>query len=337
MRRWCISLVWILCLSSGLMAEEALRGAGATFPFPLYQKWIASFAEKFPANISYRPVGSSAGISALKNGEVDFAASDAPLSNGQLLEFKPPVCHIPTVVGGVVPIYHLEGVVRDLRFTGEILAEIYLGRIKRWDDPRIKSINRGIALPPKEIVVVHRTDGSGTTYIWTDYLRKVSSEWNASPGFGSVIQWPVGIGAAGNEGVAEIVGKTPDAIGYVEFIYALESRLSYGSVRNAAGQFVAADLSSLAAAAAAVPAAGSDDLRISITNAPGAKSYPIAAFTYFLVPRSYTDSGKARLMSAFLNWMLTSGQKQSAALGYAALPDEWAKRALDAVGGLQTK
>ncbi|HEY3836800.1 MAG TPA: phosphate ABC transporter substrate-binding protein PstS [Bryobacteraceae bacterium] len=335
----CRFLVWALglvAICAGL-SEEALRGAGATFPFPLYQKWIASFAEKFPAGISYRPIGSSAGVEALRKGEVDFAASDAPLTDRQVAGFASGVRHIPTVVGGVVPIYHLNGMVRDLRFTGEILAGIYLGKIRRWDDPRIRAVNHGTTLPAKDIVVVHRSDGSGTTYIWTDYLSKISEEWRTAAGTGAEVHWPVGTGASGNEGVADAVGKTADAIGYVEFIYALQSRLSYGEVRNAAGHFIAADLSSLAAAAAAAPEVKGDDLRMSLTNASGAKSYPIAAFTYFLVARSYETPAKAKLMSAFLYWMLTSGQKQSAALGYAALPDEVAKRALNAVEGLQAK
>ncbi len=317
-----------------LRAQDSLTGGGATFPAPLYQKWISTFGEKFPAaKITYRAIGSGAGIEALRKGEIDFAASDAPVSDEDLAQFPQGIRHVPTVVGGVVPIYHLEGPVRDLRFTPEILAGIYLGKIKRWDDALLKAANRGAALPAHEIHVVHRADGSGTTYIWTDYLSKVSAEWRSSIHAAKEVRWPVGAGANGNEGVAELVAKTPDAIGYVEFIYAVESHLSYGAVRNAAGRFVQADLSSLTAAAAAFQPAQPGDLRGSITNAAGARAYPIASFTYFLIPEKFNDPAKAEGMRDFLRWTLTFGQKESASLGYAALPDTVAKQALASVGG----
>ncbi len=318
-----------------LRAADTLTGAGATFPYPLYQKWIATFAERFHfAAITYNPLGSGAGIEALRKGEVDFAASDAPLSDQQLAAFPWRVRHIPTVVGGVVPIYHLEGPVRDLRFTPEILAGIYLGKIKRWNDPLLKSANRGAGLPARDIVVVHRGDGSGTTYVWTDYLSKLSAEWQSSIGASADVHWPVGVAATGNEGVAESVAKTPDSIGYVEFIYALQSHLSYGAVRNASGRFVQADLISLLAAAATFKPSRAGDLRGSITNATGAQAYPIAAFTYFVVPEEFSDATKAKNMIAFLRWALTSGQKQSASLGYAALPAAVAQQAIESIGRL---
>lgn len=323
------------------LGADMLSGAGATFPYPLYQKWIAAFLERWPElMISYRPVGSSAGIELLKTNQVDFAASDAPLSDEELGALSRKILHIPAVVGGVVPIYHLEGSVRDLRFTPQILAGIYLGKITRWNDPQIEAANRGARFPARDIVVVHRSDGSGTTYIWTDYLAKVNGEWRTSVGSAANVRWPAGIGAAGSEGVAEVVRNTPDSIGYVEFIYALQAHLSYGSVRNASGQFVQADLNSLPAAAASLGASlsksgGRNDFRESITNAPAAHAYPIAAFTYFLVPEKLASPEKARTMTQFLRWALTSGQKQSAALGYAALPDEIAKHALEAVGGVE--
>ena len=331
------SRFWICLLLATFLvhAADTLTGAGATFPYPLYQKWIATFAEKFhSAAITYTPLGSGAGIEALRKGEVDFAASDAPLSDQQLALFPRRVRHIPMAVGGVVPIYHLEGPVRDLRFTPEILAGIYLGKIKRWNDPLLKSANRGAGLPARDIVVVHRGDGSGTTYVWTDYLAKVSAEWQSSIGVSTEVRWPVGVAATGNEGVAEAVAKTPDSIGYVEFIYALQSHLSYGAVRNAAGRFVQADLTSLPAAAATFKAARPGDCRGSITNAPGAQAYPVAAFTYFVVPEEFGDATKAKNMAAFLRWTLTSGQKQSASLGYAALPDAVAQQAVDSLGDL---
>jgi phosphate transport system substrate-binding protein len=330
------SALWLLLVGFCLRAADTLTGAGATFPAPLYEKWMSTFSEKFPARmITYRAIGSGAGIEALRKGEIDFAASDAPLSDEDLAQFPQRIRHVPTVVGGVVPIYHLEGPVRDLRFTPEILAGIYLGKIKRWDDALVKAANRGAALPAHEIHVVHRADGSGTTYIWTDYLSKVSAEWRATIHAAKEVRWPVGVGANGNEGVAELVAKTPDAIGYVEFIYAVESHLSYGAVRNAAGRFVQADLNSLTAAAAAFQPSRPHDLRGSITNAAGARAYPIASFTYFLIPEKFSNPAKAESMMDFLRWTLTFGQKESASLGYAALPGAVAKQALESVGGLQ--
>jgi phosphate transport system substrate-binding protein len=319
-----------------LGAASTLVGAGATFPYPLYQKWISGFGEKLPgAAIEYRPIGSGAGIEALRRGEVDFAASDAPLSDQQIAAFPQKVRHIPSVVGGVVPIYHLDGEVRDLRFTPEMLAGIYLGKITRWNDPRLKAAGGGRALPREAIRVVHRSDSSGTTYVWTDYLSKVSPEWRSSVGAATDVAWPSGVGAVGNEGVAELVGRTPDSIGYVEFIYALRGHLSYGAVRNASGRFVYADLDSLPAAATDFKPVRPGELRASITNAPGPRAYPIAAFTYFIVPETFADGARARLMTQFLRWTLTLGQKQSAALGYAALPEEVARQALESVDGLK--
>jgi phosphate transport system substrate-binding protein len=315
-----------------------LVGAGATFPYPLYLKWIAGFGEKFPGRtIDYRPIGSGAGIEALRRGDVDFAATDAPLSEQQIAAFPQKVRQIPTVVGGVVPIYHVDGEVRDLRLTPEMLTGIYLGRITRWNDPRLKAAGGGIALPGREITVVHRSDSSGTTYVWTDYLSKVSPEWQSSVGSATEVAWPAGVGAVGNEGVAARVGETRDSIGYVEFIYALRQHLSYGAVRNASGRFVYADLDSLPAAAKGFSfmPLRPGELRASITNARDARAYPIAAFTYFIVPETFADMAKARLMSQFLQWTLTVGQKESAALGYAALPGPVAKQALESAGGLK--
>jgi phosphate transport system substrate-binding protein len=330
----------VFLLAGPSLAADALAGAGATFPYPLYQKWIAAFLERSPGlTISYRPVGSGAGIELLKNNQVDFAASDAPLSDEELSSLSRKVLHIPAVVGGVVPIYHLEGSIRDLRFTPQILAGIYLGKIKRWNDPQIQAANRGVRFPARDIAVVHRSDASGTTYVWTDYLAKVSEEWRSSVGSSTDVRWPTGAGATGNEGVAEAVRNTPDSIGYVEFIYALQAHLSYGSVRNASGRFVQADLSSLPAAAesfsASFKSADRKDFRVSITNARAAQAYPVAAFTYFLVPEKLASPEKARAMIQFLRWALTSGQKQCAALGYAALPEEIAKRALEATEGIE--
>jgi len=326
--------VCLLAAVCSLHAGEALAGAGATFPSLLYQKWIAAFQEKFPGMaITYRAIGSGAGAEALHKGEVDFAASDAPLSDEELANFSGKIRHIPTTVGGVVLVYHLEGQVRDLRFTPEILAGIYLGKIKRWNHPLLKAANRDAMLPARDIVVVHRADRSGTTYIWTDYLSKISAEWKSAVGAATEVRWPTGIAAEYNEGIAELVAKTPDSIGYVEFIYALQSHLGYGAVRNASGRFVQADLASLAAAAATFQPAPKGDLRCSITNASGRNAYPIAAFTYFLIPDRFADPTKAQIMNTFLRWILASGQKQSASLGFVALPDTVAKQAMESIEG----
>ncbi len=334
------ALTSLLIAASLCHAADTLEGAGATFPAPLYQKWIAAFLQGSQGlapgwSIRYRAVGSGEGIELLKNGEADFAGTDVPLSDEELSALPRRVVHIPTVVGGVVPIYHIEGLVRDLRFTPQVLAGIYLGKIKRWDDPQIKAANRGVALPARAIAVVHRSDRSGTTFVWTDYLSKTSPEWRSTEGSGTSIAWPAGRGAEGNEGVADAVRSTPDSIGYVEYIYALQAHLSYGPVRNSSGRYVEADLNSLPAAAMAANFATPADLRVSITNAAPPRAYPIAAFTYLLVPEKSASPEKAKAMSKFLRWALTSGQKQSAALGYAALPDEIAKRALDAAAGIQ--
>ena len=334
MNRW--TVVAFVLAARVSPAADALEGAGATFPAPLYQKWIAAFLERSPGfSLHYRAVGSGAGIELLKQGKIDFAGTDAPLSNQEMTALPNPAVHIPTVVGGVVPIYHIEGVLHDLRFTPEILAGIYLGTIIRWDDPLIKAANRGASLPNRRIIVVHRSDRSGTTYVWTDYLSKVSEAWRSRAGVDASGKWPVGRGADGNEGVAEAVRSTPDSIGYVEFIYAVEGHLSFGSVRNSSGRFIQADLNSLPAAAASATFTSSGDLRVSITNAPRARAYPIAAFTYLLIPRKSASPEKAKDVQTFLRWMLTSGQKQSGALGYAALPDAIATRALDVAMGIQ--
>jgi len=314
------------------LAGQTLIGAGATFPLPLYQRWFAAFAEKQPPfRVDYQAIGSEAGVDLLSARQVDFAASDAPLADAKLAAMPMKVFHIPTVVGGVVPIYHIEGVVQDLRFTPEVLAGIYLGEITRWDDPRIKAANRSVRLPSRAIAVVHRSDGSGTTYVWTSYLSQVSADWQASVGPGTAVKWPVGTGAARNDGVADAVRSTPDSIGYVEYIYALQAHLSYGLVRNASGRFVEASLASLPLAAVETH---SGDFRVSLSNAAAPGAYPIASYTYFLIPEKFSSPEKAEAMTRFLRWALTAGQKQCAALGYAPLPEPVAKRALDSLGAI---
>ena len=321
--------LWILLLCPLLAsAQKELVGAGATFPEPLYSKWFADFSERHPEfPIRYEGVGSAEGIQRLADRKVDFAGSDMPLDDEQLAKLGRPVLQLPSAIGAVVPIYHIEGITADLRFTPAALAGIFLGRIKQWNDAAIQSANRGVRLPKREIRVVHRSDGSGTTFVWTDYLSKVSAEWKTATGAGTSVAWPVGQGATGSEGVARQLSATPDSIGYVEFIFALRNHLSYGSVRNAAGRFVTADLDSIAAAATNAAPGMPADFRFSITNAPGRESYPIASFTYLLL----ADPGKNGWMRDLVEWILTSGQRQSAGFGYGTLPPEVVERAQKAI------
>jgi phosphate ABC transporter phosphate-binding protein len=315
--------------SSGSAAS--LKGAGATFPAPLYQKWFELFEEEHPAiHIHYDAVGSAEGIRQLRQGQIDFGASEMPLSD----DSQPPSSHrfveFPVVLGAVVPIYNLQGLHRTLNFTPEALAGIYLGKVKKWNDPQIKSANPGAALPDARITVIHRADGSGTTFVWSDYLSKVSAEWKSSAGKGVTLQWPVGEGAQQNEGVASAVQQTPNSIGYVEFIYALQHQLSFGAVRNARGEFVKADIASVMAAADA-SSNPDTEFRLSITDSRGRTAYPIATYTWLLTPEQIGDGGQKTALTDLLRWMLTSGQKSCSALGYAPLPTEIARRALQSV------
>jgi len=313
-------------------AATTLRGAGATFPAPLYQKWFQSFQEQRPTQrVIYDGIGSEEGIRRLAEGKLDFAASDMPLSDERMSLLGRKVQHFASVLGAVVPIYNLAEVGRPLNFTPETLAEIYLGKIKRWNDPRIRAVNRGVSLPDSEIVVVHRTDGSGTTFVWSDFLSKVSPEWKAAVGSGSELKWPTGAGAVRNEGVALLVHQTPNAIGYVEMVFALQHELSFGAVRNSSGAFVRADLASVTEAAASGAANMTADFRVSITNAPGAGAYPIASFTWLLIPRAEVDSSRKAAMDELVEWVLTSGQKECSELGYAPLPREIVNPELEAL------
>lgn len=316
--------------------EINLNGAGATFPAPLYQKWFESFQQRNPkAHITYRPVGSEAGIRLLEDGKVDFAASDVLLTNDKMSGSKTSLLHFATVMGAVVPIYNLKGFSRNLNFTPEVLAEIYLGKIKKWNDPKIRESNGNIELPDTDIVVVHRSDGSGTTFVWTDYLSKVSPGWRTAVGAGSTVNWPVGVGAEGNEGVAATVQQTHNSIGYVELVYALRRQLSFGAVRNAMGKFVQADLASVTAAGRDAAAAMTSDFRVSITNAPEKDAYPIATFTWWLLPGDFGGPDKKAAFLDLLQWTLTWGQKQCSSLGYAPLPREIANRELQVLTTLK--
>lgn len=317
----------------------AIHGAGATFPAPLYQRWFESIEQQRPnQQITYDAVGSEAGIRLLFDGQVDFAASDVPLSDARMAQSGTHFEHFASVLGAVVPIYNLAGMARPLNFTPEVLAEIYLGKIKRWNHPRIRAANRGVTLPDREIVVVHRSDGSGTTFVWSDFLSKVSPEWKSSVGTGSELKWPVGTGAEHNEGVALRVRRTPNAIGYVEMVFALQHELSFGAVENPAGEFVRADLSSVQAAASTAAASMTTDFRVSITNAPGAAAYPIASFTWLLLPDNPQDPARRAALHQLVQWILTFGQKQCSELGYAPLPPEVLRRELEILGeGKQPK
>jgi phosphate transport system substrate-binding protein len=306
------------------------HGAGATFPAPLYQKWFQSLRAQQSAHISYEGVGSEAGIQLLAENKVDFAASDIPMSDERMSQLGKHFQHFASVVGAVVPIYNLVGVVRPLNFTPETLAEIYLGKIRRWSDPKIRATNRGVSLPDSDIVVVHRSDGSGTTFVWSDFLSKINPEWRKTVGSDSELKWPVGTGAKGNEGVALKVHETPNAIGYVEMVYALQNQLSFGAVRNNAGVFVRADLASVTAAAGSASSGMTSDFRVSITDASGADAYPISSFTWLIVPQQ-DDAGHRAALTAMLEWILTSGQKECSELGYAPLPHDVASRELDAL------
>ncbi len=318
-----------------VQVEGTLRGAGATFPEPLYQRWFELFQEQNPnVHISYDAVGSAEGIQRLEESKVDFGASEMPLSDEVMAEAHQRFIHLPAVLGAVVVIYNVKGVRQNLNFTPEALSGIFLGKITKWNDPQMGKSNRGAALPGADIVVVHRSDGSGTSFVWSDYLSKISPQWKTSVGAGTTVQWPVGVGAERNEGVAAAVRRTPNSIGYVEFIYAIQHELSFGNVRNAAGQFVKANISSVTAAAAASASPG-QDFRVSITNPPGEAAYPIATYTWLLLPQRIEDKNKKSVLTELVRWMLTSGQKKCSAFGYAPLPAEVAKRALESFDSIK--
>jgi phosphate transport system substrate-binding protein len=289
--------------------------------------------------INYQSQGSGAGIRQVTEGTVDFGASDGPMTDEQIADFKTKrgteILHFPTVLGADVPAYNVPGVATGLKFTPEALAGIFLGKITKWNDPAIASVNAGVKLPSSDIVVVHRSDGSGTTYVWTDYLSKVSSEWQAKVGKSTSVNWPVGLGGKGNEGVAGLVQQTPGSIGYVELIYAKQNKISVGSVKNPAGVYVTADLASVSSAAAGAAANMPDDFRVSITNAPGKDSYPISSFTWLLIPAKIQDPAKKKAMTDFLKWMLADGQGMTETLLFAKLPKQVVAKELKAISAVK--
>ncbi len=324
----------VACAASQGLAQK-LNAAGATFPYPIYSKWFSEFSSQHPGvEINYQSIGSGGGIRQVTAGTVDFGASDGPMSDQQLAQSKVKIIHIPTVLGAVVPIYNLPGVNTELKFAPDVLADIYLGKITSWSDPRIAKDNPGVKLPDSRINVVHRSDGSGTTYIFTDYLSKVSSDWKNSVGKSTAVPWPIGIGAKGNEGVAGMVRQLPGTIGYVELIYALQNKIPFGYIRNAAGNWVKGSIEGVTEAAASVkdmPA----DYRVSITNAPGKNAYPISSFTWLLIPTQPQDAAKAKVIKEFLNWMLDKGESETSALYYAPLPQSVSQKVRATVAQLK--
>ena len=317
-------------------AKVLINGAGATFPNVIYAKWFEEFPKKYAdAQINYQSLGSGAGIRQLTEGTVDFGASDMPMTDEQISQMKVKPLHFPTVLGGVVPTYNIPGVNQDLKFTPAVLAGIFLGKIKKWNDAALKSANPGVKLPDTDIVVVHRSEGSGTTFVFTDYLAKVSPEWKSAVGVNASVKWPAGIGAKGNEGVAGLVKQSPNSIGYVELIYATQNKMGYGAVQNAAGTFLKADLNSVTEAAAGAANNMPDDFRVSITNAPGKNAYPISTFTWLLIPSKFDDAAKKKALTEFLRWMLVDGQKYAAGLSYAPLPKEIIAKEQKAIARIQ--
>jgi phosphate transport system substrate-binding protein len=330
----------LAALAGVAAAALSLTGAGATFPYPMYSKWFSDYHKIHgDIEINYQSIGSGGGIKQVTEGTVDFGATDGPMNDEQLGEFKAKrgcdVLHFPTVMGAVVPTYNIPGVTGELNFTAEALAGIFLGKITKWNDPAIAGANPGVKLPNSDVVVVHRSDGSGTTFIWVDFLAKVSPEWKTKVGVKTSVNWPVGLGGKGNEGVAGQVKQTENSIGYVELIYAVQNKMSYGKVKNPAGVFVKADLASVTAAAAGAAANMPEDFRVSITNAPGKAAYPISSFTWLLVPNKIQDPAKRKAVTGFLTWMLGPGQAQGAALSYAPLPKSVVAKEAKAISKIQ--
>jgi phosphate transport system substrate-binding protein len=342
LRRLSALLVVALATAVSLYSQGNLliNGAGATFPYPVYSKWFDEY-HKAHSNIqiNYQSVGSGAGIKQVTEGTVDFGASDGPMNDEQMKAYQDkhgsPILHFPTVLGAAVPTYNVPGVTATLNFTPEALAGIFLGRVTKWNDPLIASANKGVSLPNKDIVVVHRSDGSGTTYIWTDYLSKVSDDWKNKVGKGTSINWPVGLGGKGSEGVTGLIKQTPNSIAYVELTYAAQNKVLFGAVKNSSGNFVKADLASVSAAAASAAKDMPADFRVSITNGTGKSAYPISSFTWLLIPSKFSDAAKRDAIKELLKWSLGDGQNLVEALSYAKLPKEVVAKELKGIGQIQ--
>ncbi len=334
MKKTALLVLGLIFFSLGVANAQKITGAGATFPYPIYDKWFKEYsAAHTGVEINYQSIGSGGGIRQVTEGIVDFGATDGPATDEQLASSKIKLIHIPTVLGAVVPIFNLPGI-SELRFSSDVLADIYLGKIKNWNDSRIAAENPNVKMPDKKILIVHRAEGSGTSYIFTDYLSKVSREWSNGPGKGTSISWPTGVGGKGNEGVAGLVRQNPGSIGYVELIYAVQNKISYGSVKNAAGNWVRASIEGVTEAAASIKEIP-DDYRVSITNAPGANAYPISSFTWLLVPLKHTDAAKGKVIKDLLNWIITKGESEASSLSYAPLPKNVADKVLKTVYALQ--
>jgi phosphate transport system substrate-binding protein len=325
-------------LGTGAIAQNGqINGAGATFPYPIYSKWFTEYNKLHPnVRINYQSIGSGGGIKQLTSRTVSFGATDGPMTQDQLLAAPGRILHFPTVLGAVVPVYNI-GSAQELKFSGPVLADIFLGKITKWNDPQIATLNAGVALASTDITVVHRSDGSGTSYIWCDFLAKVSPEWKKRVGVATSVQWPAGVGGKGNEGVSGLVSQTPGAIGYVELIYAVQNRISYGAVQNMNGKFVKASVPSVTAAANAAAAQMPADFRVSITNAPGDEVYPVSSFTWLLLYQDLPDKQVAKTLVDFLQWALTDGQKFAADLGYAPLPKTVVDLELKALAQVKTR
>jgi len=336
---WQVALVAALTTGVASAQQILINAAGATFPYPMYSKWFDEYHKKFPnLQFNYQSIGSGGGIKQVTEGTVDFGASDGPMNDKQLQEFKDKhgfgILHFPTVMGADVPVYNVAGVNSDLNFTPEALAGIFLGKITKWNDPELMKANPGVKLPSTDIIVVHRSDGSGTTYIWTDYLSKVSKEWEMKVGRGTSVNWPVGLGGKGNEGVSGQVQQTPNSVGYVELIYAVQNKMKTGKVKNAAGNWVQASLAGVTAAAASSKEMP-DDFRVSITNAPGKDAFPISSFTWLLIPEKIADQTKKKAIKDFLSWMLADGQNMTEPLAYARLPKAVVAKETKAIAKVQ--
>ncbi len=341
MKRTTGMLLFVLALGGLVLAQNGMliNGAGATFPYPIYSKWFDEYHKANGSQINYQSVGSGAGIKQVTEGTVDFGASDGPMNDEQIAAYKTKngsgILHFPTVLGAVVPTYNIPGVSGALNFTPEALSGIYLGRISKWNDPAIAGANKGVSLPGNDIVVIHRSDGSGTTYIWTDYLSKVNPDWKDKVGKGGSVNWPVGLGGKGNEGVTGLIKQTPNSIGYVELIYAAQNKVPYGSVKNSSGAFVKADLASVTEAAAGAVKTMPADFRVSITNSPGKTAYPISSYTWLLIPEKFKDAGKRDVIKGLIKWAITDGQGAVENLSYAKLPKEVVDKELQAINKIQ--
>jgi phosphate transport system substrate-binding protein len=313
----------LLALTASAGIAQNINGAGATFPYPIYSRWFTEYNKIHPeVKINYQSIGSGGGIRQVSEGTVDFGATDGPMNDQQIADAKVKTIHIPTVLGAVVPVFNIPGNSKDLNFSSDVIADIYLGKISKWNDPRIAKDNPGVQFPDKAILPVYRSDGSGTTYIFTDFLSKVSADFQSKIGKGTSVKWPTGIGQKGNEGIAGMVRQSPYSFGYVELIYARANNMQFGAVKNKAGKFLKASTDGVTAAAAAAAKSMPKDYRVSITNADGPDSYPISSFTWLLIPVKSADPAKGKALQGFLEWMIETGEGEAASMTYAPLPKQ---------------